>query len=118
MTSLVLLTGQLVSGEYSSTQNLTLAMSTTINGSYCRVSFYYYATSGITLSVHNPSSSGELWISSLLSQQPGQWNLINVHVTYSFDPREEFDLSFRVSGVGLLLIDDVTLHPCIDCETG
>ena len=111
--------GQLVSGDYSSMQNLTLAISQTINGSYCRISFYYYATSGIILSVHNPAGyHGELWDSSEAGLLPGQWNAVNVVISYNFDPRVEFDLSFRVSGVGLLLIDDVTLHPCIDCETG
>lgn len=109
----------MVSGDYSSMQNLALVMSTTINGSYCRISFYYYATSGVILSVHNPDSHGELWDSSEAGLSPEQWNPVNVHISYSsFDPRVDFDLSFRVSGVGLLAIDDVTLHPCIDCETG
>ena len=110
--------GQLVSGDYSSLQNLTLAMWTTINGSYCRVTFYYYATSGIVLSVHNPSDLGELWDSSEAGLPPDKWNSVSVHISYNFDPRVEFELSFRVSGAGLLLIDDVALHPCIDCETG
>ena len=108
-----------MSGDYSSMQNLTLAMSTTINGSYCRISFYYYATSGIVLSIYNPASNlGELWDSSEAGLLPEQWIPVNVHISYSLDPRVEFELSFRVSGVGLLVIDDVTLHPCIDCETG
>ena len=114
----VLFIDQLVSGDYSSMQNLTLAMSTTINGSYCRISFYYYATSGIVLHVYNPSNLGELWGSSEAGLLPEQWNPVNVHIGYSLDPRVEFDLSIRVSGVGLLVIDDITLHPCIDCETG
>ena len=100
-------------------QNLIFAMSTTINGSYCRISFYYYATSGIVLSIYNAASTlGELWDSSEAGLLPGQWNQVNVHISYTLDPRVEFDLSFRVSGVGLIVIDDVTLHPCIDCETG
>ena len=110
--------GQLVSADYSPMQNLTLAMHRTINGSYCRVSFYFYATSGIILSVYNPSNLGELWDSSEAGLLPEQWNPVNVHISYNFDPRVEFDLSFRVSGTGLLLIDDVVLHPCIDCDTG
>ena len=108
----------MVSGDYSSMQNLTLAMQRSINGSYCRVSFYFYATSGIILSVHNPSNLGELWDSSEAGLPPEQWNPVNVHISYNFDPRVEFDLSFRVTGTGLLLIDDVVLHPCIDCDTG
>lgn len=111
--------GQLVSGDYSSAQNLTQALSTTINGSYCRISFYYYATSGIVLSIHNPNNLGELWDSSEAGLPPEQWNAVNGHISYSsFDPRVNFNLSIRVSGVGLLAIDDITLHPCIDCETG
>ena len=94
-------------------------MSKTINGSYCRISFYYYATSGITLSVSTPGDRGELWISSESGLSPEQWNEVSIHVTYSIsDPRVDFALSLRVDGTGLVAIDDVSLHPCIDCQTG
>ncbi|XP_065885986.1 uncharacterized protein [Dysidea avara] len=111
--------GQLVSADYSSIQEKTLLMSKTINGSYCRISFYYYATSGITLSVSTPGDRGELWISSESGLSPEQWNEVSIHVTYSIsDPRVDFALSLRVDGTGLVAIDDVSLHPCIDCQTG
>lgn len=111
--------GQLVSSDYSLMQEKTLLMSRTINGSYCRISFYYYATSGITLTVNTPDDLGELWTSSESGYSPEQWNQVSIHITYSIsDPRVDFALSFKVTGVGLVAIDDVTLHPCIDCQTG
>jgi len=116
----LLCAGQLVSADYFSTQENTLLLSRIINGSYCRVSFYYYATSGIVLSVNTPDDVGELWASSEFGLSAvEQWNEVSIHIIYSVaDPRVNFALSFRVDGVGLVAIDDISLHPCIDCETG
>jgi len=119
ITACLLHAGQLVSADYSSPQQKTLLLSRTINGSYCRVSFYYYATSGIVLSVNTPDALGELWVSSESAVSAEQWNEVSIHITYNIsDPRVNFALSFRVDGVGLVAIDDISLHPCIDCQTG
>ena len=105
-----------------SLNHVTTLWRTTVNDSYCGLSFVYKAESAL-LQV-SMEGLGEVWSSGVVMMTTSllQWESITVYMDVKgvehVDKRLlAFEMVVAVDGAsGSVAVDNVTLHPCVNCE--